>query len=437
MKIFYFLPTLFLAIYAEGTALFQSYTRNGGSQIDTILSTATVDSSYKGLDQETIVYCINYSRSDSKTNAFNQIFDSNIFTGQHEFNPGHIYDPLGLAEGRIAGLSITKPGDNPNLKYDARIRGLSNIHGNTMPLIVVDGYLDASLENVDPADIESMIVIKDASATAYYGIRGANGVILISTKKGDGKPQVSYNTYLNVENAMRRQPAMSRDEYLAFSNELDFAQATDLGHDTNWYDKILNTAISQAHNLNISGGNLTTKYYGSMNYRNVDGVLANTGFDRFSARFNVEQKALKDKLTLGLSVAGTLNNSEYGNSDAFRYAPIYNPTAPVRSDNPVYEQFDGYFQQILFNYYNPAAIVDQTDNDGQYSVFNIRIRGDYSITDKLSANASYSLQSASESRSSYYSKYSFGTGYNRNGLASKSYDDTYNQLFEADRKSVV
>jgi TonB-dependent starch-binding outer membrane protein SusC len=211
----------------------------------------------------------------------------------NDFNQGHIYDPLGLAEGRVAGLSITKPGDNPNTKYDARIRGLSNIHGNTMPLIVVDGYLDASLENVDPSDIESMTVIKDAAATAFYGIRGANGVILISTKKGDGKPQVSYNTYLNVENAIRRQPAMTRDEYLAFSDELDFAQATDFGYDTDWYNEILNTAISQAHNLSVSGGNLSTKYYGSLNYRNVNGVLANTGFDRFSTRFNVEHKALK------------------------------------------------------------------------------------------------------------------------------------------------
>jgi TonB-dependent starch-binding outer membrane protein SusC len=126
-----------------------------------------------------------------------------------------------------------------------------------------------------------------------------------------------------------------------------------------------------------------------------------------------------------------LNNSEYGNSDAFRYAPIYNPTAPVRSDDPAYELYDGYFQQILFDYYNPAAMVDQTDNNGQYTVFNMRLRGDYILPISLSVNASYSMQTAGMRQNEYYSKYSFYRGINRNGLAFKSSDDSYNQLFEA------
>jgi len=433
MKVFYFLTLFLLPIVASGQNLKASIQDSKNHSSPKAISTSSqllYDSLYLERDDNSVMYC--YFYHDRRTSPITDLQKNNYQNGANDFNQGHIYDPLGLAEGRVAGLSITKPGDDPNTKYDARIRGLSNIHGNTMPLIVVDGYLDASLENVDPADIESMTVLKDAAATAFYGIRGANGVILISTKQGGYNNNfVTYNASMNVENAIRRQPAMNRDEYLAFSNELDFAQATDLGYDTDWYDEILQTAISQAHNLSVSGGNLTRKYYGSVNYRGVDGVLANSGFDRLSTRFNVEQKALKDKLTLNLGVAGTMNHSEYGNSEAFHYAPVYNPTAPVRSDDPAYNVWDGYFQQILFAYYNPVALVNQTENDGKYSLFNIRLRGNYALTDNLSVNASYSLQSAGESHNRYISKYSLGDGINRNGLAFKSSDSHNNQLVEA------
>lgn len=347
-----------------------------------------------------------------------------------QFNAGFINDPLGLAEGRVAGLSIVKAGGNPNNNYDARIRGLTTLYGKTSPTIIIDGMIDADPKNLDPNDIDSFEVLRDAAATAIYGIRGANGVILINTKKGKaGSMRVNYNGYVNVENAMRRLPILSKEEFIGLSNALniDFNR---FGHDTDWYEEILQTAPSQVHNLSVSGGNEKTDYYISMNYRNVQGVLKTTGFNKLNTRFNLNHKALNDKLTIGLAVSSTQNNIEYGNDRAFAYAPVYNPTAPVRSNEPEYDIYGGYFQQMLYDYYNPVALLDQKENNRKDILLNVQLRGSFEILDDLYINAAYSLQTIQELQNSYESKYSHGEGINRNGFAQKASNSHESRLFE-------
>ena len=127
-----------------------------------------------------------------------------------EFNKGNINNPMQLIQGRVAGLDISKPGGDPNGPFYLRLRGLTTINCNTQPLIVVDGITGVPLNNVDPNDIESFTVLKDAAAASIYGIRGSNGVILVTTKKRTtDKPVVNYNVYASAENVARNLPAMN------------------------------------------------------------------------------------------------------------------------------------------------------------------------------------------------------------------------------------
>lgn len=348
---------------------------------------------------------------------------------EENFNVGNVQNPLGLVQGKVAGLTITKAGGNPNDGYNIRLRGLATLGANTQPLIVVDGVIGATLDNVDPADIESIDVLKDASAAAIYGTRGASGVILVTTKTGKaGVSTVDYNGFVNFESPYRFQPVLSASEWREFSQEVGLG--TDFGASTDWFDEITNTAVSQVHNLAVSGGSKNTTYRISFNYRDVPGVALNTGFDRYNSRINLTHKALNDRLTLNFNLGGTYGKQQYGYNEAFRYATIYNPTAPVRSDDAEFAQYGGYFEQVLFDYYNPVSILEQNTNDGINKRLNFALRGGYELIDNLIFEMFYSLQSESDVRSWYRASTSFWSGRDRNGLARKSYDDRFNQLFE-------
>jgi iron complex outermembrane receptor protein len=346
-----------------------------------------------------------------------------------EFNKGNVNNPAQLLQGKVAGLSITKPGGNPNGGYDIRLRGLSTIGANTQPLVVIDGVIGGSLDNVDPNDIQSIDVLKDGSAAAIYGTRGSSGVIIVTTKKGRaGSVNIDYNGYITTEVVGKYPDVMNATEWRALSKETGLG--TDFGEDTDWFKETTQNAFSQVHNLSLSGGTEKTTYRASLNFRDVDGVMLNTGFTQYNGRLNITQKALNDKLTVNFNLGTTYKESQYGFAEAFRYASIYNPTAPVRSDDPAFDVYDGYFQQILYDYYNPVQILEQNRNDGTDNRLNIAIKGSYEIFEGLSVDAFYSLESSTFTRSEYYDKNSFWVGRDRNGLASKSQSNHLNKLFE-------
>ena len=215
---------------------------------------------------------------------------------EEDFNVGNVQSPEALIQGKVAGLTITKAGGNPNSGYNIRLRGLATLGENTQPLVVVDGVIGASLDNVDPADIASMDVLKDASAAAIYGTRGSSGVILVTTKTGKkGAMNVDYNGYVNFESPYRFQPVLSAGEWREFSSEVGLG--TDFGANTDWFDEITDNAVGHVHNLAVSGGNSTTNYRMSFNYRDIPGVALNTGFQRINSRINLSHRAINDRLT--------------------------------------------------------------------------------------------------------------------------------------------
>ncbi|RMD68227.1 MAG: SusC/RagA family TonB-linked outer membrane protein [Bacteroidetes bacterium] len=345
-----------------------------------------------------------------------------------DFNQGNVNDPTQLLQGKVAGLTISRPGSDPNAGFTMRLRGLSTVSQNQQPLVIIDGVPGASLQSVDPADIATIDVLKDGSAAAIYGTRASAGVILITTKSGErGRVKAEYNGQFATSSMARQVPVMSASEYVQYGGpDAD----GDPNTNTDWYDAISRTGLAHVHNLSLSGGSALTSYRASFNYRSVDGIARFNGFDQINGRLNLNQKALNERLNLSVNLSATTRDAEFGFTEAFRYATVYKPTAPITSSDPEFEQYDGYFQEVLFDYFNPVAIIEQNLNEGRFKRLIGGARADLTITEGLTAGAFYSIQRESDIYGEYYDKNSFFRGKDRNGLARRSTEDRTSQLFE-------
>lgn len=271
-----------------------------------------------------------------------------------DFNKGVVTNPMQQIQGKVAGLVITQPGGDPNQNVIIRLRGQTSITGGQTPLIVVDGVpLDdpSQIANIPPGDIESYDVLKDASATAIYGSRGANGVIIINTKKGRaGQTRVSYNGYVGLDWQAKYYDLLNADEWRAATKKLGIYQASlDKGANTNWQKAITQTALSHSHNLLISGGTDKFTYSAAGNYINQQGIVINSGKNEVGLRFNAQQKALDDKLTLNYGLLTTRTNRKYVDYSIFTYVFSTPPTYPV------YNPDGSYFGYFDFEQQNPVA----------------------------------------------------------------------------------
>ncbi|MBG9376053.1 SusC/RagA family TonB-linked outer membrane protein [Panacibacter sp. DH6] len=349
-----------------------------------------------------------------------------------QFNRGNVPNVSQLLQGKVAGLSIARPGGDPNAGFAIRLRGLSTLGANASPLVVVDGQIGIDINTVDPNDIQSIDVLKDAASAAIYGTRGSAGVIIITTKRGArGAASIAYNGTLSSETPAKFTDHMSADEYVA-------AGGSDLGSKTDWNKEITRTAISHTHNLSISGGNNGTSYTASVNYRNNQGVAITTGFSQFNVHFGLTQRALKDKLALTLDANNTKRNSDFGWSDAFKYATIFNPTAPVKSADPAYDLTGGgYFEQNFVDYSNPVAVLEQNTNKRVTKRNNINASATYEFIKGLKGSVRYAQENISYYNWAYLPKTSFYvrsflgvSGFARNGYAWKRDDESFNQLYE-------
>jgi len=354
-----------------------------------------------------------------------------------DFNRGNINDPAQLLAGKVAGLQVVREGANPSQGFNIRLRGLSSVGANQQPLIVIDGVIGASLNSVDPNDIATMDVLKDGSAAAIYGTRASAGVILITTKQGvPGKTTVEYNGQVAVESIARRVEVLDADQFRSFSARLGVTGG-DREANTNWLDEISRDAVSQVHTLSLGGGAKGTSYRASVNFRDIDGILKaagslnGTGFQNLNTRINLSQKALNDKLTLTGQIVTTNRKSNFGFNEAFRYATIYNPTAPIKSSDAAFAQYGGYYQETRFDFLNPVAITEQNVNEGQYARLNINVGGTYQITDALSASVNYSEQTEDEIFGRYFSKQSLYVGFGSKGRAERNSNKYQFDLFEA------
>lgn len=327
-----------------------------------------------------------------------------------ELNRGAITDVGQLLQGKVPGLNITASGD-PNKPAAVILRGASTINSSQGPFYVIDGILGADIATVAPDDIASIDVLKDAAATAIYGNRAANGVIMITTRRGKGDMQVSYSAYIGTEKVSNQLDMMDAAQLTAFNskNGQAFTPADDKGANTNWQKEIeRSAAFSQNHNLSIGGGTDRGSYHASLNYQTKEGILLNSDMKRVIAHLSLEQRALKDKVKFGLNVT----NSNTDNSDlAYRNTILlqsasYLPVSPVKNaDGTYFENF------VKSGYYNPVAMLNHSEMGTKTNlvtgIFTTQVQLPFGLTYDI--NLSY--QNSSYLFGSYLDKY-FTSKYN-------------------------
>jgi TonB-linked SusC/RagA family outer membrane protein len=271
---------------------------------------------------------------------------------EEDFTQGVNNSALQLLNGRAAGVFVSQSSSAPGASISVRVRGAGSINSSNQVLVVVDGLPGAPTEALSPEDIESVQVLKDASAAAIYGTRAANGVILITTKKGKaGKVKVNYNTYVGTQEVAERIDMLSGREYMQVLNDLlvdgggepRFTQAEidALGVGTDWQDEIFRTAFVQNHQLSISGGSEKSNYYLGINHLNQEGVVQGSGFQRYNVRYNQEIRA-SDKLKFNVNINANRNTTQQiltNNAANESAGPIntalqFDPTiSPTRGDD--------------------------------------------------------------------------------------------------------
>ena len=362
--------------------------------------------------------------------AKKEITSAVVSVDEASFNKGAVNDAAQLLQGKVAGLSIYNRGGDPNGISTIRMRGISTVGANNSPLVVIDGVIGASLDNVDPNDIESMNVLKDGSAAAIYGSRGSSGVILVTTKKGQaGETKVTYNTQFASSSIARQHPVATADKFKTFGN--------DLGASTNWTDEVTQTGTTQIHNISLGGGSGTTSYRVALNYRDVEGILRKSGFDQVNTRANISHSAMDDKLNLSFNFSSTNRDQDFSFNEALRYGLTYNPTAPIRGvDANIgaaadYEQYDGYFGAELFDSYNPVSLLEQNTSIGNRKEINYNARVDYNVNDALTVTVNYAQQLTDRVIGEYYKSTSRFRGKDNGGLARRGSIDERFDLVES------
>ncbi|MDX1639617.1 MAG: SusC/RagA family TonB-linked outer membrane protein, partial [Balneolaceae bacterium] len=368
-----------------------------------------------------------------------QITGSVSSVRSEDFVKGSVNNASELIQGKVPGLTISSAGGgDPNSDPTIRLRGISSFGSTQDPLVVIDGVIGGSLNNVDPNDIESIEVLKDASASAIYGTRASAGVIVVTTKSGQvGQEQisVSYNGYGSLETIERKNDVLNVQEYNELA-QLTGIDAPTFDSNTDWFDQITQNALSHVHNLALSGSSQNTSYRISGNFRDREGIQKQTGFEQINSRVNLTQYALDQKLTFNVNLGVTSRKEQEGFPEAFRYAQTFNPTAPVKVDS--FETVGNYFEQPLFDYFNPVAIIDTREEEEERELLSASLRGQYefrNLVPGLSASLFYSMENEKELNRGFSAKTSkhggnatttaFGTG-----NAFRSTFDSQEELFE-------
>lgn len=387
------------------------------------------------LDEETIgieeVVAIGYG-----TQRKGDITSSVASVKSEDFSVGAIKDVSELIKGKVAGLNITTGSGNPTEQANIMLRGISTLKGLTTPLILINGVA-GDLNTVAPEEIESVDVLKDASAAAIYGTRGANGVIIITTKSGrrNMKPEVTYSTYAASSKFGKKADFIDARDLRRLLSEGVTLPYADEGASTNWLDEITRTGFTQNHNISMKSGNENSSYAASVTYFNQNGVFNRTNNEELRASFDANQYFMDDKIKINFNfVKGLQKNNTVGEGfrtvytdeatairevssfrpDIYRQALIRNPTAPIKNTD------GSWAETSLLQYYNPVAIIEETNgetkNEWTRLTTNLTIKpvDAWETNVLLSTRRSNGITGYSESKR-HYSNTILG----KNGVASK------------------
>lgn len=350
-----------------------------------------------------------------------------------KLNVGTYTSPAQLLQGKVPGLTITQSSD-PNSEYSSiTLRGASSLRGGEAmePYYVVDGVPGVSLALVAPEDIESIDVLRDATATAIYGSKAANGVIIVTTKKGKaGKATVTYSAYIAADKVMKNLDMMTADDLRAYAKANNFTINNDFGANTDWQKEVQRTAFTHNHNVSISGGSDRTSYTASINYMEKQGVIKGTDMDRLIGRAFVQTRALNDRLILSMNLNASITNNnsvETGgdNNSVYDAMNYYSPLVPVRDENGNWTNYVGVSQN-----YNPLSMINEDLYHHQTKKMQGTAKASLDIIDGLQWNATLSYQNEQFLWDEYHTSQSQMTYVKDNGQAHRRTTQDLKKVFE-------
>ena len=358
-----------------------------------------------------------------------------------ELSKGITNNATDMLVGKVAGVDVITSGGTPGAGAQIRIRGGSSLNASNDPLYVIDGLtIDGNtatgmsniLAMINPNDIETFTVLKDASATAIYGSRASNGVIIITTKKGKkgAAPRISYNGDVTISTIAKKYDTLNATEYKNLVNNFDGLDASKLGDaDTNWQDQIFRTAISTSHNVSVSGGIGGIPYRVSAGYNSAQGIVKTSWMHRANAGLNLAPSFFNDHLNLNISAKYMYEKDRYADAGgAIGAALSIDPTRPVYTSDETSKFFGGYYQPYVSAGYsdpnwtytnnnnapqNPLALLELKETLANASDFTGNFEADYKIHgfEDLHIHASYGGQYTESKQTDVISPYSFSNNY--------------------------
>ena len=361
--------------------------------------------------------------------AKKEISSSVVQISKDQFNQGAASDPMALVAGKVGGLNVSTTADaDPNAMTAIQVRGAGSLTASNGPLIVIDGIAGGDLRNIATQDVESITVLKDAGSAAIYGTRGANGVILVTTKKGSrtqGVTNVTYDSYIALNFAKGKPEILSTDEFRRSRRGQDY------GADTNWWNEITRKA---SYNLNqyISIDSSTKNgYFGaSLNYKSSNGLDIVSKRQEYGARFVMEQRLLKNYLQINASLSGRKVHEDWGDNGLFDTALTMNSTIPIKNADGSYYQ-----PNSPSGIHNPVndLLNNVSEGDRIYLLGNADVKLNILQTEmhNLNTSLSYALQ-YNDLKANFYtpttSSESFWTGYK--GRANVNYQKWWTNRLE-------
>ncbi len=314
-------------------------------------------------------------------------------------------------QGRAAGVDVqSNNGGEPGAPISIKIRGNTSINASSAPLIVVDGFVGANMPQA--GDVESMQILKDASATAIYGSQGANGVILVTTKKGkSGQLNVDFNANYSVQNTANKLDLLNATDFADYQNKIRANQGNDPyvkgSADTDWQDEIYTMGSTQNYQLSFSGGSDKVNYYASGTYYNQDGILVNSGYERASFLTNVDA-AITDKLKLGLNLTGGKSSKNgvptqsdgsvtVGGDDVVSLAMRFAPDKGIMNSDGTFTTNDKIGDEVD----NPYAVATERVDETEVDNFRANFYANYEIIKGLTFKTTFGLSGENEFRGIY------------------------------------
>jgi len=304
-----------------------------------------------------------------------------------DFNKGAISSPQELLTGKMPGVTITSGGGAPGSGSTIRIRGGSSLSASNDPLIIIDGVPVSSdavsgmrnpLNTINPNDIETFTVLKDASATAIYGSRASNGVILVTTKKGKKGQNFKVNYSGNVSvNTVAKQIDLLNTEELGEVIQQYYPDKINLlgTENTDWQNEIFETSISHDHNINFSGSELNTPYRVSIGYTDQEGILKTSNLERYTGALTLNPTFFEDHLKVNINAKGLYIKNRFADTGAIGSALAFDPSRPVKSDDTKYDKYGNYYTYFngdvrdVLAPTNPLALLNQKSNTSEVKRF--------------------------------------------------------------------